>query len=73
VPKHLRDASYRGAEQLGHKGYRYAHDFEGHVVDQSYMPTDKIYYEPTSEGYEQRIRQRIERWNELRRQQRESP
>jgi len=71
VPKHLRDGSYKGAEKLGHKGYQYAHDFEGHVVDQEYMPTTKIYYHPTDEGYEQRIRQRIERWNELREKQRE--
>jgi len=72
VPKHLRDGSYKGAERLGHTGYQYAHDFEGHVVNQEYMPTSKIYYEPTDEGYEQRIKQRIERWNALRRQQKET-
>ena len=72
VPKHLRDATYRGAKQLGHEGYKYAHDYEGHVVDQEYAPTSKIYYEPTNEGYEQRIRQRIERWQTLREQQRKS-
>ncbi len=72
VPKHLRDGSYRGAKKLGHEGYQYAHDFEGHVVDQQYVPTDKIYYEPTDEGYEQRIRQRMERWQNLREQQRKS-
>jgi putative ATPase len=73
VPKHLRDGHYRGAERLGHEGYRYAHDFPGHVVDQQYVPTDKIYYEPGEEGYEARIRQRIARWNELRQAQRENP
>jgi putative ATPase len=73
VPKHLRDASYKGAERLGHEGYRYAHDFEGHVVDQEYLPTPKVYYQPTEEGYEQRIRQRMERWAELRRNQRKEP
>lgn len=72
VPKHLRDGSYRGAKQLGHEGYKYAHDYEGHVVDQEYAPTDKVYYQPTNEGYEQRIRQRIERWQTLREQQRKS-
>ena len=70
VPKHLRDGSYKGADKLGHTGYQYAHDFEGHVVDQEYMPTSRIYYEPTDEGYEQRIRQRMARWNELREKQR---
>ncbi len=72
VPKHLRDASYKGAKQLGHEGYQYAHDFEGHVVDQEYMPTSKTYYEPTEEGYEQRIRQRMDRWAALRQKQKES-
>ena len=72
VPKHLRDATYRGAERLGHEGYKYAHDYEGHVVDQQYVPTDKVYYQPSDEGYEQRIRQRIERWKTLREQQRKS-
>jgi putative ATPase len=73
VPKHLRDGTYKGAERLGHTGYQYAHDFEGHVVDQEYLPTTKIYYEPTDEGYEQRIRQRMERWNALRHKQKETP
>ncbi|MCB1070688.1 MAG: replication-associated recombination protein A [Verrucomicrobia bacterium] len=70
VPKHLRSASYKGAGTLGHEGYQYAHDFEGHVVDQEYMPTSTVYYEPTSEGYEARIQQRIEQWNQLRQKQR---
>ena len=71
VPKHLRDSSHRVASQkLGHTGYQYAHDFEGHVVDQEYVPTSKIYYHPTEEGYEKRIQERLARWAELRRQQR---
>jgi putative ATPase len=54
VPKHLRDASYKGARQLGHgEGYRYPHDFPGHAVEQQYRPpstTDRRYYEPTGQG-----------------------
>jgi putative ATPase len=54
VPLHLRDASYRGAKQLGHgEGYRYPHDFPGHAVDQEYRPTTfqgKRYYEPSGQG-----------------------
>ncbi|HVF07947.1 MAG TPA: replication-associated recombination protein A [Actinomycetota bacterium] len=54
VPLHLRDASYRGAKQLGHgKGYRYPHDFPGHAVDQEYRPasvTGRRYYEPSGQG-----------------------
>jgi putative ATPase len=38
-PAHLRDASYRGARQLGRGvGYRYPHDFPGSIVDQQHLP-----------------------------------
>ena len=46
--------------------YKYAHAGEGHFVDQEYVPTDKVYYEPTRQGYEETIRKRIEYWNSLR-------
>ena len=62
VPKHLRSASYKGAEQLGHTGYQYAHDFEGHFVDQDYIPTSAVYYQPTTAGYEEVIGKRMEQW-----------
>ncbi len=56
VPEHLRDASYSGAKKLGHgQGYKYAHDYGGHYIDQEYIPTKKKYYEPTENGYEARI------------------
>ena len=61
----LLDLVKRAAKEFGHQGYQYAHDFEGHFVDQEYVPTDKIYYEPTAEGYEEVIRKRIAHWNEL--------
>lgn len=67
VPRHLRSTgSKRAAKEFGHEGYQYAHDFEGHFVDQEYVPTDKIYYTPSGEGYEEVIRKRIEHWNSLR-------
>ena len=67
VPRHLRSTgSKRAAKEFGHEGYQYAHDFEGHFVDQEYAPTDKIYYAPTAEGYEDVIRKRIAHWNGLR-------
>jgi len=70
VPKHLRDASHKGAaKQFGHEGYKYAHDFEGHFVDQEYMPTSKIYYRPTTQGFEERIKKRLEQLEALRWQQ----
>lgn len=70
VPKHLRSASYAGAERLGHTGYKYAHDYEGHFVDQEYAPTSATYYEPTREGYEDTIAKRMAFWAEKRKQAR---
>ena len=43
VPQHLKDTHYKGAERLGHgKGYKYAHDFEGHVVAQEHLPEKEV-------------------------------
>lgn len=72
VPRALRSTgSKRAAKEFGHQGYQYAHDFEGHFVDQEYVPTDKIYYKPSAEGYEEVIRKRIEHWNGLRKASRQ--
>lgn len=61
VPGHLKDASYPGADTLGHgKGYKYAHDYEGHFVKQKYTQRKVRYYEPTGLGYEAKIKQRLE-------------
>jgi putative ATPase len=63
VPEHLRDASYQGAQRLGHgKGYQYAHDFPGHFVAQDHLGADKRYYEPTEQGVEKKIKDRLEKW-----------
>src|SRR5690606_22028260 len=66
VPQHLRDASYRGAKRLGHgRGYRYPHDSPGHHVIQRYLPEgmpNVTYYEPSEQGYERRIRDRLRVW-----------
>jgi putative ATPase len=61
VPDHLKDASYPGAERLGRgKGYKYAHEFEGHWVDQDYLPTTRIYYRPTELGHEKELKARLD-------------
>lgn len=65
VPKPLRSSGYAGAKALGHTGYRYAHEGEHHFVDQAYMPESRVYYEPTEQGYEATIRQRMAFWNSL--------
>jgi putative ATPase len=65
VPAHLRDASYRGAERLGHGGgYRYPHDFADGIVAQRYAPdavAGRRYYEPSGHGTEARYADRNER------------
>jgi putative ATPase len=66
VPKHLRSASYKGADRLGHTGYQYAHDSADHFVVQEYVPTSAKYYEPTRQGYEDVITKRMEAWQRVR-------
>lgn len=69
VPDHLKDASYKGAERLGRGGgYKYAHDYEGHWVDQEYLGAPRLYYEPTSEGAEEKIRERLAVWRKMKRE-----
>ena len=56
VPMHLRDTAYKGADKLGNgKGYKYPHDYPGHVVQQEYMPPSvkgRRYYIPGELGNE---------------------
>ncbi len=67
VPKHLRDASYRGAKRLGHgEGYKYAHKYEEGVAPQDYLGVDKTYYEPTDRGREAKIKKRLDELKRLR-------
>jgi len=62
VPPHLKDSHYSSAGQLGHgQGYKYAHDYPQHYVQQEYMPHQAVYYEPTSQGYEAKIKERMDK------------
>ena len=72
VPRHLRDAHYPGAEQLGHSGYKYAHDFPEGYVPQEYLGVDKTYYRPTDRGKEAVFRQYLEKLARIR-QESDSP
>jgi putative ATPase len=69
VPRHLRDASYRGAARLGHgKGYVYPHDDPAGVVEQQYAPdglAGKQYYHPSAHGAEARVAERSARIREV--------
>jgi len=65
VPPHLQDAHYKGAAKLGHgTGYKYAHDYPNHYVEQQYLPyelTGKTFYEPSWNGYEAKIREHMQK------------
>ena len=60
VPVHLQDAHYGGHEKLGKGiGYKYAHNYPNHYVDQQYLPDEiqgELFYEPGDLGYEKEIR-----------------
>ena len=51
VPVHLQDSHYKGAAKMGHgAGYKYAHDYPNHYVEQQYMPSElkgRLFYNPT--------------------------
>lgn len=69
VPEHLRTktrkkiAAENGAtdEQLM---YFYAHDYDGGYVPQSYLPEGRTYYNPTENGLEKRIKERLDYWRD---------
>lgn len=60
IPSYLRDAHYKGSEALGRGiGYKYAHNYDHHYVDQQYLPDEiknEKFYIPGDEGYEQEIK-----------------
>jgi putative ATPase len=63
VPLHLRNAPTRLMKGLGYgRGYQYAHDLESKVADMECLPENlrgRVYYQPTNEGIEKRIRERM--------------
>lgn len=63
IPAYLRDASYRGADKLGRGlGYKYAHDYEEHFVEQQYLPDEvkeQQFYVPGELGYEKQAAERL--------------
>lgn len=65
IPTHLQDAHYKGAAKLGHGiGYKYAHDYPNHYVEQQYLPYElngKEFYRPSGNGYEVKIKEHMKR------------
>ena len=63
IPVHLQDAHYKGAAKLGHgTGYKYAHDYPNHYVEQQYLPYEldgKEFYHPSGNGYEVKVKEHM--------------
>ena len=66
VPMHLRNPVTPLMRESGYgKDYKYAHDYEGHFVEQQNLPDslrDRRYYSPGDQGYEKEIKARIKEW-----------
>ena len=66
VPLHLRNAVTGLMRGMGYGGgYKYSHDYEGHFEPQEYLPPElagRRYYEPTDQGSEASIAERLRRW-----------
>ncbi|GAB4368224.1 MAG: replication-associated recombination protein A [Calditrichia bacterium] len=74
VPLHLRNAPTSLLRDLGYgKDYRYAHDYENHFIPEKYLPPELekvIYYEPGSQGEEDKIKKRLQKlWNGIKKYQ----
>lgn len=67
VPNHLRDGN-RDAKGFGHgQGYLYPHAYQDHWVAQQYLPSSlqgKVFYEPSDQGYEKSIKDKVQRHRE---------
>ena len=72
VPLHIRNAPTKLMKELGYgDGYKYAHAFEHAYAPQEYLPEalrGSSWYEPTEYGYEKTVRERMEFWQQLKRE-----
>jgi putative ATPase len=70
VPMNIRNAPTGLMKGLGYgKGYQHAHQFEEAITDQDLLPPGlkgRVYYKPTDAGEEKSIKERLERWAEMR-------
>ncbi len=74
VPMHLRNAPTKLMKESGYSdGYTYDHDFDGHFAPKQGLP-DKIaarkFYEPTDQGIEAKIREKLNAWDHARAEKR---
>jgi len=68
VPLHLRNPVTPLMKDIGYgKGYKYAHDYPGHFVEQQHLPDSlqgKHYYTPSDQGYEKQVAARLKAWQQ---------
>lgn len=68
VPLHLRNAVTSTMKNIGYgKGYKYAHNYPGHIVNQQNLPDflkDRKYYLPSDQGFEKQVAQRLSDWRQ---------
>jgi len=73
VPYHIRNAPTRLMKDIGYgKGYKYAHDYSGAVVDQTHLPEKLLsrkYYSPADRGFEKELMERLKNINILKKKQ----
>jgi len=69
VPHHIRNAPTQLMKNLGYaRGYKYAHDYKEAFAPQDHLPEqlqDTLFYHPTDRGHEKLIKQRLDKWREL--------
>jgi putative ATPase len=75
VPLHLRNPVTKLMKGLGYgKDYKYAHDYEGHYVEQQNLPDglkNKRYYTPSDQGYEKDVSIRLKGWRQINKEKKE--
>ena len=66
VPLHLRNPVTPLMKSMGYgQGYQYAHSYPEHFAGQANLPDNlksRVYYEPSDQGYEKEVAERIRRW-----------
>ena len=64
IPMHIRNAPTKLMKEMGYsKGYKYPHDYEGHFINDDYLPDrikNEVFYMPSVQGSEKAIKQRLQ-------------
>jgi len=77
VPLHIRNAPTRLMKDLGYgRDYKYAHNYKDGFTPQDYLPEKlkgQVYYEPSGRGYEKIVKERLDKWRQLKNKQTQTP